>query len=59
MSKILKIENIKKYYGSKNNITKAIDDISFDKIVFVLIYSIVCHHYIYNYIILKLIILSS
>ena len=30
MSKILKIENIKKYYGSKNNITKAIDDISFD-----------------------------
>ena len=30
MSRILKIEKIKKYYGSKNNITKAIDDISFD-----------------------------
>ena len=30
MSKILKIEKIKKCYGSKNNITKAIDDISFD-----------------------------
>ncbi len=30
MSRILKIEKIKKYYGSKNNITKAIDNISFD-----------------------------
>ena len=30
MSRILKIEKIKKCYGSKNNITKAIDDISFD-----------------------------
>lgn len=30
MSKILKIEKIEKYYGNKNNITKAIDNISFD-----------------------------
>ena len=29
MQNILKIENLKKYYGTKNNITKAIDNISF------------------------------
>lgn len=29
MQGILKIENLKKYYGTKNNITKAIDNISF------------------------------
>lgn len=29
MQNVLKIENLKKYYGSKNNITKAIDNISF------------------------------
>lgn len=29
MQNILKIENLKKYYGPKNNITKAIDNISF------------------------------
>ncbi|WP_455544178.1 ABC transporter ATP-binding protein [Intestinibacter sp.] len=29
MENILKIENLKKYYGTKNNITKAIDNISF------------------------------
>ena len=28
MQNILKIENLKKYYGTKNNITKAIDNIS-------------------------------
>ena len=27
---ILKIQNVEKYYGSRNNLTKAIDDISFD-----------------------------
>ena len=30
MKQILKIESIEKYYGNKNNITKAIDDISFE-----------------------------
>lgn len=30
MKKILKIENIEKYYGSKSSLTKAIDDISFE-----------------------------
>ena len=29
MQNILKIENLKKYYETKNNITKAIDNISF------------------------------
>ncbi len=29
MKEILKVENIQKYYGNKDNITKAIDDISF------------------------------
>lgn len=30
MSKVLRIKNIEKYYGNKGNITKAIDNISFD-----------------------------
>ena len=30
MNEILKIKNVEKYYGSKGNIVKAIDDISFD-----------------------------
>ena len=30
MGKILSLENIEKYYGNKNNLTKAIDNISFD-----------------------------
>ncbi|OPJ60735.1 ABC transporter ATP-binding protein [Clostridium oryzae] len=30
MNNILKIEHIEKYYGNKDNITKAIDDISFE-----------------------------
>ncbi len=30
MEKVLKIENIEKYYGNKGNITKAVDNISFD-----------------------------
>lgn len=30
MENILKVQNIEKYYGSKSNITKAIDNISFD-----------------------------
>ncbi len=30
VKKILKVEQIQKYYGGKENITKAIDDISFD-----------------------------
>ena len=30
MKKILKVEQIQKYYGNKENITKAIDGISFD-----------------------------
>ncbi len=30
MENILKVENIQKYYGNKDNITKAIDGISFD-----------------------------
>ena len=30
MEKILRIENIEKYYGNKTNITKAVDNISFD-----------------------------
>lgn len=30
MKKILKVENIEKYYGNKGNITKAVNNISFD-----------------------------
>lgn len=30
MEKLLKIENIEKYYGSRSSLTKAIDDISFE-----------------------------
>ena len=30
MERVLKIKNIEKYYGSKGNIIKALDDISFD-----------------------------
>ncbi|NCC55121.1 MAG: ATP-binding cassette domain-containing protein, partial [Erysipelotrichia bacterium] len=30
MSKILQIKNIEKYYGNKGNLTKAINNISFD-----------------------------
>lgn len=30
MKKILKVEQIQKYYGNKDNLTKAIDDISFE-----------------------------
>ena len=30
MESVLKIEHIEKYYGNKGNLTKAIDDISFD-----------------------------
>jgi len=30
MEEILKISNIEKYYGNKNNLTKAVDNISFD-----------------------------
>ena len=30
LEKILKVEKIQKYYGTKDNITKAIDGISFD-----------------------------
>ena len=30
LKKILKVEQIQKYYGNKNNITKAIDGISFE-----------------------------
>ena len=30
MEKILKVEKIQKYYGNKDNITKALDQISFD-----------------------------
>ena len=30
MNTILKVENIEKYYGTKGNITKAIDQISFE-----------------------------
>lgn len=30
MSKILKIDNIEKYYGNRSNLTKAIDGISFE-----------------------------
>lgn len=30
MTKILKIENMEKYYGNKGNITKAVDNVSFD-----------------------------
>lgn len=29
MKSILTVKNVEKYYGSKNNITKALDDISF------------------------------
>ena len=30
MKKILKVDQIQKYYGNKENVTKAIDDISFE-----------------------------
>ena len=30
MEKVLRVENIEKYYGNKSNLTKAIKDISFD-----------------------------
>ena len=30
MEKILQVKNIEKFYGSKSNLTKAIDNISFD-----------------------------
>lgn len=30
MRKILEVKNIEKYYGNKSNLTKAIDNISFD-----------------------------
>lgn len=30
MEKVLRLENIEKYYGNKGNITKAVDNISFD-----------------------------
>lgn len=30
MSSVLKVDNIEKYYGSKANLTKAIDRISFE-----------------------------
>ena len=30
MKKILKVDKILKYYGNKDNVTKAIDDISFE-----------------------------
>ncbi|MBQ8413546.1 MAG: ABC transporter ATP-binding protein [Lachnospiraceae bacterium] len=29
MSQVLKLENVEKYYGNKNNVTKAVDNISF------------------------------
>ena len=30
MDKILKVANVEKYYGNRSNLTKAIDNISFD-----------------------------
>ena len=30
MERVLKVENIEKYYGNKSNLTKAIEDISFE-----------------------------
>ena len=30
MSAILSVQNIEKYYGNKGNVTKAVDQISFD-----------------------------
>ena len=30
MEKILRIENVEKYYGNKSNLTKAVDNITFD-----------------------------
>lgn len=30
MEKILEVKNIEKYYGNKSNLTKAINNISFD-----------------------------
>ena len=30
MSTILSVQNIEKYYGNKGNVTKAVDQISFD-----------------------------
>ena len=29
MNHVLEVQNLEKYYGSKSNITKAVDDISF------------------------------
>ena len=34
MSSVLKVDNIEKYYGSKANLTKAIDRISFVILLF-------------------------
>ena len=31
MNKILKLENIEKFYGNKTSLTKAVDDISLEK----------------------------
>lgn len=30
MEKVLQVKNIEKYYGNKSNLTKAIDNISFE-----------------------------
>ena len=30
MEKVLEVKNIEKYYGNRSNLTKAIDNISFD-----------------------------
>ena len=30
MEKVLEVKNIEKYYGNKSNLSKAIDNISFD-----------------------------
>lgn len=30
MNNLLQVKNVEKYYGSKKNITKALDDVSFD-----------------------------
>ena len=30
MEKILEVKNVEKYYGNKSNLTKAIDNISFE-----------------------------
>ena len=39
MESILKIYNVEKYYGSRSSLTKAIDNISFEALYEVLIYS--------------------